>query len=243
MSATGKVYPGQFLQPLPAWIQNELVDMALENRRRRNGAASPATDMPTDRVILKNNSGGALAAGRVLEIGTKLITTLDRDHLWFNGETPAPDGADVFAITTQQSPSSALCPCYVAGVVLCRLNVNHVQHAWADVDNSSTLLQSKWHGRAKIIWKSTASTGEQDALVELGHDFRGPINVVCTSGITAGSSASCAVYWAGSAASPSATITCYLNWMDGGTDAASNAEAQVFWHPDQQKYIVSSLEC
>lgn len=194
-------------------------------------------------VELRNDTGGNLAAGRVLEIGALLTTDIERDSLLFEGETPAPDGADLFAVTSEGVASNDFVMCQVSGLCVCRLNVNHVQQTWADVDSSSTLLQSKWHGRAKIIWKSTASTGEQDALVQLGHDFRGPINVVATSGITAGSSASCAVYWAGVAASPAATIACYLTWMHGGANIATDAEVQVTWHPDQQKYIVGAVEC
>lgn len=242
--AFGKVTPGQFLQPLPAEIQNGLIEMYLESRRRKYGAPESAEEIPTDRVMLKNNSGGGLAAGRVLEIGAKLITTLDRNHLWFGGETPAPDGSDLFAITSRQMPADAIEPCFVGGTVLCRLNVNHVQQAWADVDSSSTLLQSKWHGRAKIIWKSTGSTGEQDAFVQLGHDFRGPIKGVASSGLTRGSSATVAVHWAGAAASPASTVTVHWNWMDGGTvDVPTGGEILFYWAPDEQKYLLANAEC
>lgn len=194
-------------------------------------------------VELRNDSGGNLAAGRALEVGAMLTTDLDQDALWFEGDTPAPDGIKSFAVAAEGVADGDVGPFLLSGLVVARLNVNHVQQQWADLDSGSTLLQSKWHGRARIVRKATASTGEQDALVQLGHDFRGPIKVVATSGITAGSSASCAVYWAGSAASPSATITCYLDWMHGGTNAVTDAECIAFWFPDQQKYIITELEC
>lgn len=242
--ADGKASPGQFFKLPPADVWNAMIDAGLAYRtQRRTGIPAISIAIPTDLIHLKNNTGGAVVAGRVLEIDSALPTTVTREAMWFNGATPAPDGADTFAITLRQMPSAAIDICQVAGMAFVRLNVNQVQQTWADVDSSSTLLQSKWHGRAKIIWKSTASTGEQDAVVQLGHDFRGPINVVCTTGITGGMSASCAVWWAGSSASPASNITCHLNWMDAAGSLSAGAEAQAYWHPDQQKYVISNAEC
>src|SRR5574343_131164 len=36
-------------------------------------------------VKVKNDSGGNLAAGTVVELSSSLLTTLDRQHLWLSG--------------------------------------------------------------------------------------------------------------------------------------------------------------
>lgn len=243
----GKVHSGEYLRVLPAQIQNDLIDIAIEYRRTKALGLSDKrwTALSSGNyVVVKNGTGGNLAAGRVLEIGSSLITTPDNEHLWFSGSTPSPDGSDVIAISLRAMTSNAIEPCVASGIVKCRLNVNHVQQHYCDVDSSSTLLQSKWHGRGEILWKSTTSTGEQDAVIRLGEMFRGPIKGVVASGLARGSSATTAVYWGGSAASPAATVTVYWNWMDGGpSDVPANGEILFGWHPDEQKYLLWNAEC
>lgn len=208
------------------------------------GSGLRPRQISTDCLVLKNESGGALVRGSVLEIGAKLITTPTPEALWFSGSTPSPDGTKGIAVLKYPAPSNGLVECQSSGVVLCRLNVNQVQQTRADVDGASTLLQSKWHGRCEILWKSTASTGEQDALVRVGEMFRGPIKGVAASGLTRGSSATVTVYWANAAASPSSTVTVHWNWMDGGsTDVPSSGELFFGWHPDEQKYLLWNAEC
>lgn len=240
-----RVSTGQRWKPPRAADQNAIIEATeyyQQQIRLGQGGGGVPDIFPSDLIRLKNSSGGDIVAGRVLEVGASLLTTLDRHHLWLDGVTPTPDGLDSIAIALRPMPSTAIDWCQTSGNCLARVNVNHVQHKYADVDASSTLLQSKWHGRCEIL-KPPGSTGEQDLVVRIGEMFRGPINIVATSGITAGSSASCAVWWAGAAASPASTITVHLNWMDGGNNITAGAEAQCFWHPDQQKYVVSNTEC
>lgn len=233
---------------LPTAADHNAIVEAVEHYHLQQALGSPTDGnrsfIPSDMVKLKNSSGGNLVAGRVLEIGAKLITTPDRHHLWFTGGTPAPNGTKGIAILTRPMPTDAIDWCQVSGVCLCRININHVQQTRADVDSSSTLLQSKWHGRCEILWKSTASTGEQDAMVRIGEMFRGPIKGIAASGLARGSSATVAVQWAGAAASPASAVTVYFNWMDGGpTDVPTNGELVFFWHPDEQKYVLNNAEC
>lgn len=241
----GRATPGQMLKLPPADVWNAMIDAGLWFRQQqRVGVSSSHVQIPTDLIRLKNNTGAAVVAGRALEVGTKLPTNVSRESLWFDGDTPAPDGSDVIAVTLRQMPSTAIDLCQVSGVAFVKLNVNHVQQHYCDVDSGSTLLQSKWHGRGEILWKSTASTGEQDAVIRLGSMFRGPIKGAVAGGLARGSSATTTVYWGGSAASPSSTVTVYWNWMDGGpTDVPANGEILFGWHPDEQKYVLWNAEC
>jgi len=245
--ATGRATPGKGLVLPSAALWNHTLDAGREygERQRLGRGEAPRTrGIPTDLVRIKNASGGSLARGRVLELGSPLVTTVTPEDLSFTGSTPAPDGTKAIAVLREALAANAIGEAQVSGICLCRLNVNHIQQTRADVDTGSTLLQSKWHGRGEIVWKETESTGEQDAAIRLVEMFRGPIEVVITQsgGIAAGGSGTAKVRWAGSDASPAASITVYFTHMASGT-AAENADAIAFWHPDKQKYVITELEC
>lgn len=226
---------------------NSWEDAALDNERRRLGVpkANDAFHIPPGAVMLKNTSGGNLAQGRVLEIGTSLITSFDRRYPWFNGSTPAPDGTKGIAVTTVAMAANDTWWCMETGIVMARVNINHEQQTRADVDSASTLLQSKWHGRAEIIKKESTGTGEKNCWIRMGEMFRGPIKVIITQsgGIAPGSSGTAKVRWAAADASPTSTITVYYTWMEGAANAGENKEAVVWWDESEQKYVILELQC
>lgn len=227
-------------------MQNAIIDAAEDHQRRQLGNGSnPLVARPDLPLFLKNGTGGNLVRGRVLEIGTKLVGSPSPDSLFFNGSTPAPDGTKGIAVLKRHVLTNGIVECEVSGKVFCRLNVNHVQQTWADVDSSSTLLQSKWYGRGYIIWKATASTGEQDAVVVLGPMFTGPIPVIITQsgGIAPNSSGTAKVRWAGADASPTSTITVYYDVMEGTENAGQNKDALAWWDASRQKFVIYELQC
>jgi hypothetical protein len=201
---------------------------------------------PHNCLQLKNNSGGNLVPGRVLEVGDKLYSEPTRWGAFFDGNVPDPDGADNVAVNLRRmdtSGSTNIDWCQIYGLVKCKLIVNHIQHVYADVDASSTILQSKWHGRARIVWVSDpGNTGEQDAWVLLGEMFRGPIKGIATEDIPECGSGDVKVQWAGEDADPLSTVEVHYNWMSLGTIAAGT-ELLFEWFPDEQKYVVVELAC
>lgn len=246
MSDTEKRQPGRGKIPATTW--NTLVDMANLYRRTQElgpGLNTRRNQISTDRIKLKNMSGGNLAKGSVLEIGDSLINNPTPTYPWFEGSSPAPDGTRGIAVTLYDALTSKLVECQVSGVCFAQVDINHVQHQWADIDSGSTVLQSHWHGRAEILWRETATTGEQLCLVRLGQMHRGPIKAAITEagGITSGGSGEVTIYHAGVAASPAATETAHLNWMSGGAAGEEDAECLIEWFPDEQKYVIVALEC
>lgn len=242
-AAVGGVY-----RPLSARHHNALIDLAERYiQQQLGGPASPIDPRrATDRVIVKNATGAALSRGEVVQLGDLLNDAEPGgDVLIFEGIDTDPDGSDTIAILTHAVADDGTIEAQLTGIVFCRLNVQHVQHKWADVDANDPVLQSHWHGRCEILWTSTATTGEQDAIVRIGQMFRGPIKATITEtgGITSGGSGEITIQWGGVAASPAATETAYLNWMTGGVDGDEDAECIVYWFADEQKYVITELEC
>lgn len=240
------VKPGDPLD-ISAKSYNSWEDAADANERSKLGVAraNQSFFLPPGAVMLKNSSGSNLVQGRVLEIGASLITTFDRRFPWFTGSTPAPDGTKGIAVTTLAMASNDTWWCMNSGIVLARVNINHEQQMWADVDSGSTLLQSKWYGRAEILKKESSGTGERNCWVRMGEMFRGPIKVIITQsgGIAPGSSGTAKVRVAGADASPTSTITVYYTWMEGAANAGQDKEAVVFWDDTEQKFIILELQC
>jgi hypothetical protein len=232
----------------PASDWNDIVDAGFEfGARRRLGVANwtSAREVSSDKILLKNDSGGQIDRGEVLEIGSFLLATTEWGQsasLWFTGETPAPDGTLGIAVALEDVPDESIGIFQVSGICLAKVAINHAQHYWADVSSSNTTLQTKWHGRAEILQRETGS-GTKWALVRLGQMFRGPIKGVCVSTITAGSSGSVRISWGGATSSPSNSVTAWLDWMHNGRNASAGAECLIHWFPDQQKYIITEVEC
>lgn len=237
-----------FWRPPSVRHTNAMIDLAERHLQQQLGGPRqrPQVVRRENTVLVKNSTGGNLDRGGVLQLGDLLNTGSPGTDAWlFDGEDPAPDGADTIAVVLSAAKTTAVVEAAVSGLVFCRLDVNHVQHKFADVDTASNVLQSHWHGRAEILWTSTATTGEQDAIVRLGQMFRGPIKAAITEagGITSGGSGEVTIYHAGVAASPAATETAYLNWMSGGAAGEEDAECLIEWFPDEQKYVIVALEC
>lgn len=219
-----------------------MIDAGIEMLRRRRGIVSVPIDAPTDpnRVKARNDTGSGLPAGRALEIGDKILTTIDRRSLWFAGTTPTPDPKKLWGIAEQEIPSGEIGDLVISGVAVVRLVINDADHVFADVAASSTTLSSAWHGMP-IVWKP-AGTGTVDAVIRLGTSYNGPFEGVVTQsgGISAGGSGSCDVKWNGSTVD---SITLYNDWMDGGEVLGQNAEVRFAWQPDRQKYVVVGADC
>lgn len=241
------VRPGDPLV-ISAAERNGWEDASVDFQRRLLGGGSPTESffLPPGMVMLKNTSGGNLVQGRVLEIGSSLLTSFDRRYPRFNGTTPAPDGTKGIAVTTIPMASNERWWCMSSGIVLARVNINHEQQRWADVDNASTLLQSKWYGRAEILAKESTGTGEKNCWVRMGEMFLGPIDVEITQsgGIAPNGSGSAKVQLYDDVdASPTSTITIHYTRMPGADNAGQNQHAEVFWVPRKQAFVIYELQC
>jgi len=77
------------------------------------------------------------------------------------------DEGEAVGITAEPIPAGRAGKVYTTGVVLCTINVTDTAHAFATLTNSATKLASAAAGPCRILWKTTASTGDQQCLVLL----------------------------------------------------------------------------
>ena len=74
------------------WGRHSEASDAYHERKARGegGDPPPGVPIPADRVRVMNSSGGDLARGSVVGIGSRLITALAPQHLWYDYAAPAP---------------------------------------------------------------------------------------------------------------------------------------------------------
>lgn len=234
---------GDPFQVPPAGEWNGMVGAGEEyNERRSLGNQSTSTSRIVDptRIDILNNTGSDILNGRALEIGDKLLTTIDRQGLWFTGGTPAPDGTKLWGVCELPILTGGIGKLIIAGAAVSRVTINDADHRWADVVSSSTTLQTAWHG-VPILYKPSG-TGTVDAVLLLGSIQCPELDCVITQsgGIAGGSSGTANVKWNGSTVD---SITVYNDWMDGSQTVGENAEARFRWQPDRQKYVLVGADC
>jgi hypothetical protein len=170
---TGKATPGQDIYSSPlgsARVINRVVEAGddyAQRRRLSNGGPPVGFPLPTDLVKVKNSTGADRAAGSVLQIGNRLLTTLDREHLWVDGIAPTAQGVPNVAVLLGAHPSTAILPAQVQGACLALVNVTHTGDRFCYVQSGQYVLKGCAIGHHRIL-EDPASTGQQLLLVALG---------------------------------------------------------------------------
>ncbi len=220
--------PGASFKVPPAETWNNMVDAGNDFARRGLGDQSAPTSYPlsADKAKVLNDSGAAIAAGRVLEFGAKLLTTLKRDAFWFSGDTPTEDYKKIWGVALFQTPDGSIGDFQVAGLAVASVDIVHLEHTHVDVVDGSTQLESKWVGNARIVRPATGSTGVQDCVIQLGCPFFGPIQAVVTQagGIDSNDNGDVEVWNEGSLSG--STEDAYYTWL---YDDETLAEDQRIW--------------
>ena len=89
--AWDKVTSGQKLKQTPihrAGFINDTIDVVNANKEGRLGRppAAVESDQSSNRVYVRNITGGDRAAGQTLQLGNHLLTSVSSDHPWFEGK-------------------------------------------------------------------------------------------------------------------------------------------------------------
>lgn len=233
--------PGESFRIPSAETWNNIVNAGEYVAKLATGEPSPVllTQVDPLRVRVRNDSGGDILAGKALEVGAKLLTTLKRESLWFEGETPSPDGTRLWGVTETAIKQDKLGDLLLGGLVVATVSVGHLAHTHVDVAASSTTLVSGFHGYP-IVWKPT-STGTASCVVNLSGGYhRGPLAGKPDSTISDGGSGTVSIWLNGS--DSGANETWYLDWM-ASESLTSGVEAVAFWYPDRQKWVVNNAGC
>lgn len=152
-----------------AAFQNTLVDIVdwwRQNRMGSGGRNRPSV-IPTDVIKVKNISGADRSAGQVLEIGTHLLTTIDRRNLWFNADTVSHAAGRSYCILPRPIPAGEIDDAHISGVCVALVDIQDTADRFAYVETSSNVLKSGTSGQFKLLGPVTA-TGEQSVAVVFG---------------------------------------------------------------------------
>jgi len=156
-------------QPIPraASLWNNIIGSANEYAMRQLGQPGSQSSQPilADVVKIQNSTGGQIRRGEVLEISGFLLTSVVRESLWFDGDTP--DGTRAFAVALQDIPSGSIDRAQVVGVCVALVNVTDAGHGYAVVADDELVAQSAESGPIRILYKPTG-TGEKTCAVLIG---------------------------------------------------------------------------
>jgi hypothetical protein len=217
-----KAVPGKPLITGPigsATFQNNLVDMVDWWKRTVRG--NPQRALPvaiqTDVIKVKNVSGADRGAGQVLEIGTLVLTTLDRRNIWFNADTISHSVGRSYCVLPRPIPSGEIDDAHISGVCVAKVNIIATTDRYAFVEASSNVLKSGKTGQFKLLGPVTA-TGEQSVAVCFADDGR-PVRLCKpVSNISKGASGSITLY-DGETASQTVTAKAIMAAVTGGGSA------------------------
>lgn len=209
-----------------------------QQQRLGGGGAPPFVGVNPCVVRVKNNSGGDLTAGAVVEIGAPTVTA-SRKILWFSAIARAGNDP-CCGVLLQPIKSGKYGDCQLSGICLADVDVDDTDHTHVRVVPGSTRLQSDFGGWARLV-KNPGSTGDGQSVAVLLGDYGPTIRKAKASGtITAGSSGTANVWINGASRG---SVTAYLDWMDSAGNIGSNTEILIQYFHDQDRWQVVGAEC
>lgn len=175
-----KVSSGQKLVTSPlrkASVINDVLDAVDFVKQQQMGGGGDAIRgiRQTDIVKVRNDSGGDLVAGRVLQLGGYLYDEMNRRNILFEADTPEDE--ERFAILGEPIKSGEIGIAHVSGVCIAVVNVGSTTHTRAIPEDGETVLKSGGGGPIRIL-SELDGTGEQEVVVLI--DFAGPSLVAFT---------------------------------------------------------------
>lgn len=209
-----KVTSGQRLASSPlrkADVINDVMDMRAAFKRGTLQAPpdGESLKLPTDTVVIRNDSGADLERGTVVKLDDYLLDPFDSRHLWFEGIAVTEPAHEKYAIMLRPVIANDFGPAQVSGVCTAAVNVANELHTCAEPVASAATLGSCIAGPIDILSKLSA-TGGQYCVVRLGRTTKLLIGQAGT-GISKGSSGDVQIWLGiGAAASGSGlTLYCY----------------------------------
>jgi hypothetical protein len=242
-----KVAPGS---PIQRWAadHNAFVDAARAEQMRQLTIGVPnssVTHSPGE-VDIRNDSGATRREGDILALNgvvfsaTQNLATYKYQRTW-KGILPTLAQVGKFAVLTTPAASGRYAKAILTGEVACIIQVNHIQHQYADIAAGSARLTSNWYGGAEILDKA-AGTGEKWAVVKLGAFFAGKIYGKTNVDINPEASGLVTVWYAGLQSAPAATVTGHLMRLADELIVATTHVAMEYQR-DEQKLVIVNAKC
>ena len=212
------------------WYQRE--------RRLGGGGSSPVLPVGSTIVQVRNDTGGDLDAGAVVEIDDTILTTPSNQFPWFSAIARAGNDP-VCAVLLDPIPEDGVGPAVLAGIVFADVDIVDEDNTHARVVPGSTQLKGDFGGWCRIVYKPSG-TGVKSCAVLLGHTEQTVRKAKASGTITAGSTGTANVFINGSARG---SVTVYLDWMDSAGNIGSNTEMVIQYFHDQDRWQVVGAEC
>jgi len=191
-----KVSAGQKAKKPSARFHNQLVDLVNRKERLEKPQQPKHTPRNYSKVKVKNNTGGNLPRGSVVEFGDFLLAEIETDYLWFNGEEPDLTRVG-WGILPRPIPDGEIDECICLGILPALVKIEDEDHEYAAREDGETVLKSQAaQGPVKILYKPTGGTppeerecvvqlmdeGEVTEIVEVNHTSKDPGDVVEANG-------------------------------------------------------------
>jgi hypothetical protein len=187
-----KKRPGQPWKPPKAADHNAIALAAdFSNRGGQNvGGEVVANWLSTGTVVnVKNVSGSDQRRGDVLALnGDKLLTDVDRQHPWFEGDKLSSTSAvyrnAILVVCIDPIPDDKIGPAQLAGVGAVLVNVQETWHRRAYPVAGQDVLRTGLFGPFELMHTPTG-TGEKLVFASLGHSANRGLFIKTTSAISA----------------------------------------------------------
>lgn len=204
-------------------------------QRKRLGQGLPPTAALVNPAVIKirNDTGGDLTAGAVVEIGASTLTTLDRQNLWFSADVRSGD--DPFcAVLLEPIPYGKYGNAQVAGVCIASVNVIDTDNTHARAVPGETTLKGDFGGWCRILYKPSG-TGVLQCVVLICGTESVTRKIKTTSSIPAAGSGTADFYISGS---DKDELTVYHNWADDA-DIPADTETYARYFHDEDKWVIT----
>ncbi len=212
------------------WYQRE--------RRLGGGGSSPVLPIGSTIVQVRNDTGGDLDAGAVVEIDDTILTTPSNQFPWFSAI--ARTGNDPgCAVLLDPIPEDGVGPAVLAGIVFADVDIVDEDNTHARVVPGSTQLKGDFGGWCRIVYKPSG-TGVRSCAVLIGGFDVVIRKAVATSTITASGTGTASVYIAGASRG---SVTVNYNWMTSGGNIASGSDLNIRYYHDEDKWVPVGAEC
>lgn len=184
---------------------NDLYDMLQTHKQQKQlGAPGKRNPLLIDKNIIKvrNGTGGDLARGSVVDVGSYLLTGLNKyqpEHFDFGSITPAGGHYAVFRRAVEDGKIEEA---QLTGVCIARVNVTDAGHRFAVPTDGQTYFTSATEGEIQILDAPTGDPGVRECIVVLrcGAGGEEPIRFELTEALALGDEAEAEqLLWNGSA--------------------------------------------
>lgn len=193
-------------------------------------------------VPVKNATGSTVSRYHAIGIGSPLFEHSDNaqtflNQLSFSGAATSSSYLGRFAVAQETIPDGKIGACLIDGITAAEITVGHATHDRVDVDTEGgSKLVSGYYGAGEILYKESG-TGTKWALIRVGSFVAPQRRAVAAANITAGSYGNVTIQQAG------ATVSAYLDWMEGSQNVTIGQELLVVFMRDDNKWIIIGAEC